>query len=276
MYYKQLYLPFTLISNLQNSSLWNISKIAWGHNNKNHQILYNQSNFQSDSFTQPNHDILKVFYPKDSYSPSKNPQGGLGFYANLQNIFPANDVTLSYQLKFDDSFDPVLGGKLPGLFLSKGTNKKYMKDASGGKHSNYASSIRLCWKQNFSAEAYLYIPSEQSPEFLSIPNLIRNNIYGYSLWRGSFQFKPLVWNNITIRIKLNSFDKSNNPLSNGLLTIIINDIQQSFDKLIWRSDKSISITAILFSTFFGGSTIEYATPNNTWTYFKNMSITKFK
>jgi hypothetical protein len=268
MYLKHLYLPLSALTYLQNNSIWNISKIAWGHNNQNHQIV-------QDIIS--NQDTLKIYYPKGSYSPSKsNPQGGIGFYASPHDIFPAEDILFTYQVKFDSTFNPVLGGKLPGLFLSKGTDKKYMNDASGGKHSSHASSIRISWRKNLSAEAYLYIPSNQSSDYLSIPKLIQNDIYGDSLWRNSFKFNPSIWNNISIRVKLNSFDKSNLPKPNGILTVSINNIQKNFNKLIWRTDQSVFLTSILFSTFFGGSTPTYSTPVDTWTYFTNITISKLK
>jgi hypothetical protein len=265
--FKQLILPISALISLKNNNIWKISKIGWGKNN--YQLI-------SDPNTTTSDNILKVFYPKNSYSPSKDPQGGLGFYASPSNIFPAQDISITYQVRFDSSFNPMLGGKLPGLFISQGTDKQYMNDASGGKHNEYASSIRICWKKNFSSEAYLYIPKNQSSQYLSIPNLSHNPIYGNSLWRNTFQLHPSLWNNISIHLKLNTFDKSNTPIPDGQLIVTINDIQQNFDNLIWRIDNSVSITAFLFSTFFGGSTSKYATPNDTWTYFKNITLIKFK
>lgn len=251
-------LPFTALTTLQNSGVWNISKIGWGKENQNHEIL--------DDGT------LKVFYPKNSYTPSKFPQGGIGFYASPDTLFPTDEIQVSYDVKFDETFQPVLGGKLPGLFLSEGVDKKYMREASGGKHNNNTASLRIVWRQDWQAEAYVYLPHEQIDEYDNIPNLVKNDAFGDSLWRGLFQFNPNAWNRITFRVKINSLNSDGTPNSDGVLDLCINNRRHKFNKLIWRTNPSTSITAILFSTFFGGGSPKYATPVDTWTYFKNFMI----
>jgi hypothetical protein len=232
---------------------WNIIKIAFGKTN-NHEIIDNS--------------ILKVYYPKGSYSPSKLPVGGIGFYSNPSEIKMASEVIFTYQVRFDKTFDPVLGGKLPGLFINNGINTT---GASGGKYSNNAS-CRIAWRSNFSAEAYLYLPTrDQDPEYNSM--IIQNGIYGDSLWRHSFSFNPLEWNDVYIRLKLNKV-KNNIPIKDGELEITINNNTRSFNKIIWRIDDYNYINTIIFETFFGGSTPKTATPKDTWSYFKHIKIKK--
>lgn len=257
-----LTLPISAIISLQDSSIWKISKIGWGKDNKNHQVLDDGS--------------LKIFYPKGSYSPSKFPQGGIGFYASPENMFPAQDLIFSYDVKFDETFQSVLGGKLPGLFLSEGTDKKYMREASGGQHSNTTSSLRIVWRKDFDTEAYVYLPENQSSEYQQIPNLIQNDAFGDSLWRGLFKFQPTEWNKVMMRVKMNTFDKDGNPNANGILELFVNEEPQKFNNLIWTTNPSTSITAILFSTFFGGGSEKYTTPIDTWSYFRNFRVKKLQ
>lgn len=253
-----LILPFTSLVYLQNSGIWNIIKIGWGKDNLNHQILDDGS--------------LKVYYPAGSYSPSKFPQGGIGFYASPQDIFPCEKIILSYEVKFDKTFNPVFGGKLPGLFLSESTNIEDMQEASGGKHNNNTASIRIVWRKSFDGEAYVYIPKNQSEDYKNLQNYVENEKYGDSLWRGLFKFNQNEWNKVMIKLKVNSFDKNKNPVNNGILEVNINGIKYRFNKLIWRNNPQTKITAILFSTFFGGSSIKYATPIDTWSYFRNFRV----
>lgn len=49
----------------------------------------------------------------------QRPLGGMGFQAAPPDIFPAVDVELTYSLQFGDTFDPQLGGKLPGLMMAQ-------------------------------------------------------------------------------------------------------------------------------------------------------------
>jgi hypothetical protein len=68
-----------------------------------------------------------------SYKPSTTPVGGIGFKASPPSIFLGEDVVLRYQVAFDDSFEPVRGGKLPGLFVANGTSAADQQGASGAR-----------------------------------------------------------------------------------------------------------------------------------------------
>jgi hypothetical protein len=110
-------------------------------------------------------------------------------------------------------------------------------------------------------------------DYFQIPKIVQNPIYGDSLWRGLFKFKSNDWNYVSMRLKVNSIEDKI-PKMDGELEISINNITQKFNKLIWRISDDYLISAILFETFFGGSTIKTATPNDTWTYFRNVTIQK--
>lgn len=251
------------LNNVNNrNDSWNIRKVGFGRDN-----LSIKKNFGNLNET-----VLSVYYPSGSYSPSKKP-GGVGFYSNPPILKGANEATLSYQVYFDSTFDPVYGGKLPGLFISDGYN---FSGGSGGNHT-VNSSCRIAWRSNFTGEVYLYVPESQISDYYDINNFVSNGKYGDSLWKSSFQFEKEQWNNVTVKMRLNTFsrDKNNNtviPLSNGKLEVTINNNTEKFDKLIWTRDQSYSINTLLFSTFFGGSTEKYATKNDTYSYFKNIQV----
>jgi hypothetical protein len=61
-----------------------------------------------------------AFFPAGSYSPSAMPRGGLGMYipgpvGHWWNNTAVTEVMFSYAVLFPDEFEPVRGGKLPGL-----------------------------------------------------------------------------------------------------------------------------------------------------------------
>lgn len=262
-------LPIYALLNLQDTkNSWNIVRFIFGKNTNNLEVLQ-QNNIP---FLNTNESILKVFYPKGSYSPSRNPVGGIGFFASPKKIFMANEVVFSYDVFFDPSFNPVLGGKLPGLFIGDGVKKENMIGASGGNH-NLTSSCRIAWRSNLMAEAYVYLPESQHQEYMKIPKLVRNKIYGDSLWRGLFKFYKNTWNSVSIRLKTNTFN-NNIPNYDGELELTINNITKGFNKFIWRTDPNYNLNAVVFETFFGGSKPSTATPLDTWTYFKNITTTK--
>ncbi len=98
----------------------NMVNVGWGGTNTNHAVWGNGPNA-----------VMKVLYPKGSYKPSVAPIGGIGFKACPPSVLMADDVVLRYQVAFADNWLPVKGGKLPGLFISKGTSKADMNGASG-------------------------------------------------------------------------------------------------------------------------------------------------
>jgi len=247
-----LNLSIALLATLQAVSVWNIVRISFGKDNRNHKIIGN--------------DTLEVFYPKGIYTPSVQPQGGIGFFASPRDVFPLNHVLLEYSVFFNETFDPVLGGKLPGLFLSTGTKKKDMVGATGGKRTNVSSSIRMAWRtdtndrKSIEAEVYAYLPESIGK---------KNGIYGDSLWRGQLQFEKGIWNNVSIRVKLNDYLKIN-----GELEVSINNRTKMYTEGIFKTNSKVMITAILFQTCFGGGSVEYATPTDQWVYFRDMKISK--
>jgi hypothetical protein len=252
--FKLIVLPLYLLNTLEKGlSDWNIIRVAFGKGKNNHEII--------------NGTVLRVHYPKGSYSPSKLPVGGIGFYSNPLEIKGSREVLLTYQIKFDKTFDPVLGGKLPGLFINTGTNTT---GGSGAKHTDNAS-CRIAWRANFSAEAYLYLPTNQTQEYESL--VIKNGQYGDSLWRNQLRFDPYNWNNVSIQLRLNNV-KDNVAIQDGLLQVTINNTTRKFDKIIWRTDTKHFINTIIFETFFGGSLPKTATPHDTWTYFQNVQVQK--
>jgi chitosanase len=246
----------------KNTTPWNIIKVGHGSSSKNPE-LHSIIDFQGEK-------VLKVNYPKDSFKPSADPIGGIGFYASPKSIFPQTEfVTLVYDLYFDESFDPIKGGKLPGIFIGE-------PGASGGRHSNNKASARMMWRtgngDEINAEIYMYISNNQDPSYKNIPGLKENATYGDSLWRGILKLYKKKWNRIYITVKLNTFN-GNKANKDGIIMVTTNNITQRFDKLVYV-DQKVNIEGITTDTFFGGGDKSWATPKDTSIYFKNFTVVK--
>lgn len=212
--------------------------------------------------------VLKVDYLAGSYaSNSGKSAGGMGVYASPRSIFPAKSVRFLYDIYFPSNFIPVKGGKLPGLYIGK-------KGASGGNHIPDGASCRLMWRAGLRAEAYIYVLKPQDPSYDSIPNIYYNPTHGDSIWRGSLNFKAGEWNTVDMTLTVNTFS-NNQANADGKLSLTINGVTMSFDKFIWATIPSAGvITGIEWQTFFGGGSIDFATPVDTSVYFKNVQIKK--
>lgn len=95
--------------------------------------------------------VLQVTYPQGSYSSET---GGAQFYS-LWNATAGSrfqTMMVSYEVAFDNYFDWVKGGKLPGL---RGSTKSNLGGCSSAKASatNDCFSIRLMWRNSGNAES---------------------------------------------------------------------------------------------------------------------------
>ena len=257
-----LLLDVTQLNDFSSANSWNITKVSHGKNFSLHKITDDPATHSGS--------VLQVNYPAGSYKPSAAIVGGIGVYASPAAIFPARSVQLSYEVFFSSNFDPIKGGKLPGLYIGP-------PGAAGGNHLNNEASCRIMWRKNnliggFTAEAYVYINKTQDPSYYQIPGLKLDPVDGDSVWRGLVNFKKGSWNKIEMILTANTITGG---LANadGFLNLTINSVSQTFDKFIYTTTAS-AINGITFTTFFGGSDVSWATLVATSSYFKNVFVKK--
>ncbi|KAK9709173.1 hypothetical protein K7432_009205 [Basidiobolus ranarum] len=207
--------------------------------------------------------VYSVSYPKGSYSPSGSKDtGGVHFYAEPFGDKNFGKAILTYELGVPYSFDWVQGGKLPGLFAGKPAS-----GCSGGSESDGVKcfSTRLMWRKDGVGEVYDYMPN-QGDGFCQEKLVTCNKEYGDSLGR-NFRFSK-GWNTIHMFVQVNDPDKKN-----GLVEVYLNRTKVfSMDSLQYRKSSKLGITSLMFSTFFGGSEPRFATPVDTFLYFKNIQF----
>eukprot|EP00892_Ulva_mutabilis_P006665 jgi/Ulvmu1/4370/UM002_0095.1 len=257
-------LPCTPLQNLRkdHEDTWNIRRRGWSGNNENNTV---------EGEPGQGH-VLCVAFPKGSLNPSSKrirPLGGVGFYAAPKAVFPATDVELRYKLQFDPSFEPQLGGKLPGLYMSP-AELRDVRGGSGSRHSSGCASVRIMWRAGWQAEAYVYSNSARdSPAYMAQPGCHFNDRYGDSLWRGVLRFQPEVWNEVAVRVRLNAVDGMD-----GLLQVRVNGSTCKCSQMRWRSLPETVVSAVFVCTFYGGSSEAFACPRDTCVRFKDFAVTK--
>ncbi|QFR39070.1 hypothetical protein A9Q91_02440 [Candidatus Gracilibacteria bacterium 28_42_T64] len=189
---------------------------------------------------------LKISYPKGSYKPSADPRGGAGFIYHIGDDY--KKLKFSYDLEFAPNFDFVKGGKLPGLCGGD--------CARGGENANNGFSIRFAWKK----DGYLDTLS-------SIPGASK---YGSYSGKKLFKFEAGKNYNISQEIILNTPGKNDGSL---IVMVDGSEVYKQTD-LLYRNNGAIQLDSILFSTFFGGSDISWATPVATYIKFRNFKMSK--
>ncbi|ORX81949.1 hypothetical protein K493DRAFT_320546 [Basidiobolus meristosporus CBS 931.73] len=231
---------------------WGIEKIAFGKDN--YQFVKDPAG-GSDM-------VLRVFYPQGSRTPtSPGKQGGVGFYADPIQL--QDEATLEYQVYFPENFNFVKGGKLPGFYGGSGD---CTQDSRNG---NRCFSTRFMWRDGGDGEVYSYAPDKQASEYCHIPpETVCNPQYGDSLARGSFKFTPGKWSVVRQSIRLNTVGKQD-----GLLKVWMDgQLVIDYNQMVFRVQPDAKLSGILFHTFFGGADPSYRTPVNTYTYFKEVTL----
>ncbi|KAH9274989.1 hypothetical protein BASA83_002701 [Batrachochytrium salamandrivorans] len=227
--------------------------------------------------------VLKVNYPAGSYqspqSSSHNsssfvngPLGGAQFYFRP---FPTSSIRalLEYEVFIDNNFQFNQGGKLPGLYGSDGSVGSL---CNGGNTSDGLTcwSMRLMWRTNGLGEAYAYFPVSDNSKICQSRNTICSSLFGTSIDRGSFKFTQGQWMTIAMFVQLN-----NPGASDGSLVIYTDNGQTraiSRGGVTYRSAGSnaddLLVRSVMFSTFFGGHTSDWASPVDTFLLFRNVRL----
>lgn len=222
---------------------WGIRKIGkWGL--KNTEVMADYS----DRFSK----VLRVRYSAGSASPtvSRNeqaPVGGAQFFADL-GMTSQDSLRLSYYVRFSKNFDFVKGGKLPGLFGGINTDGRQIPDGTNG------FSTRYMWRKNGNGEVYAYLPTSTQ--------------HGTSIGRGNWRFKRATWHHLEQEVVLNQPGQKNGQIRVWFDGKKVLDE----DKLVFRTTKDLKIEGILFSTFFGGGDVSWATPKDVYADFADFSV----
>ena len=235
--------PNELITNWKNSTQWNIVDVTYG----------------LKLITFQNH-TLNVTYPKNSISPSGKVRGGFQFYASPK-VFPASNIQFDYKVFFPKNFTWVKGGKLPGVWMGR-------IGAHGGNNISDGASFRLMWRAGGRLEAYVYIPVNQTADFVNATRCVRNQNFGLSLWRGVTSITTGQWTNITVIAQMNS----KTGTADGVIGLVVNNVTMIYNKVNW-GDGPLKIQGLMMHTFFGGSDASWATPISQNVYFKDFSAT---
>ncbi|BCX47632.1 glycosylhydrolase [Haloferula helveola] len=170
---------------------------------------------------------VRVLYPQGGQQSANS---GAQWFTDLGG--PHEELYMSYWVRFDEDFDFVLGGKLPGL-----------GGAVSFEDRTHEWSGRLMWRENGKVEFYIHVPSD--------------NLYdpGDRFWWNTEGFQatlvPGRWHHIELRLRLNApgqFD--------GLMEGWFDGVKAaSYPGFYFRDAPTADATIawMFFSTFFGGS-----------------------
>ncbi|WP_373279541.1 polysaccharide lyase [Chitiniphilus eburneus] len=224
--------------------------------------LYTASQFQADWHTAPSGSsglaagrLAIVADPDNSANKVLRVTyrgGEIG--GNSASVFDAplpaghNHLFLQYKVRFDNSFLWVKGGKLPGL----GGADTPTGCIDNGTFDGFTT--RNMWRENGLLFQYLYFPGKAE----------RCGDYFSQLRR----FEAGKWYTVTQEVQLNDAGQANGSIKawlDGEPTLALNGMK-------WREGAAVGIDAVVFHTFFGGSTADWAPPTDQYAYFDDVRV----
>ncbi|CAE6532689.1 unnamed protein product [Rhizoctonia solani] len=214
-------------------------------------------------------DTYEALFPEGSINPQGAIKGGFGCYLERTEFERARDVVFAYSVKFEDGFDFVKGGKLPGLY--GGSTPELAYGCSGGRQDgrDKCFNLRLMWRPKGAGEIYTYLPNTPANQetIQAVPKTHCNPDFGWSVARGSFRFKPGEWTTIAERVRLNDVGCANGVIqlwANGELVVDIQGLEI-------RVDEEVVFRGAHFQTFFGGKGEDWASTKDQRAYFGAVS-----
>jgi hypothetical protein len=178
---------------------------------------------------------LRVLYPQGAVGPEK---GGGGWRYPLPGIRADNPVgELQYTVRFEEGFDFVKGGKLPGLCGGP-------KTITGGDPVNGREgwSARVMWRKDGHAQAYVYHmnqPEKYGDQF-NFPS--------------DFRFVPGTPVTLRLQVAMNTPGQRD-----GSLRVWAGDrLMVERTDMEWRAVPEIGVNGLLFNTFHGGNGSDWA------------------
>lgn len=166
---------------------------------------------------------VRMLYPANRRTSSDS---GAQWHMGINGV-EADELYLSYWVRFDDNFDFVLGGKLPGLSGSVSFADR-----------THEWSGRLMWRENGDVEFYTHMADQRERWWW--------NTSGFQA-----QFVAGRWHHVEIRFVNNTPGQSD-----GIMQGWFDGVQAAYyDQVKFRAadEADSSITRVFFSTFFGGS-----------------------
>jgi hypothetical protein len=198
---------------------------------------------------------LQAVYPKGSYDPAAAhkagaPLGGAQFRTAFtgMGLAASSELGVRFRVLLQDNFQFVRGGKLPGLYGGTANTGGRVPTGLDG------FSVRFVWQAEGDGALSAYLPTSGK----------WGTVFGLGHWR----FVPGRSTDLTLYLKLNT-----PGVADGVIAAWADDALVVYaPDVLFRNAAELTIDGFFFSTFFGGSTPDWATPVDTAGQFGEMEV----
>ena len=175
-----------------------------------------------------------------------------GVPTNYVKVTPAKEYYLDYEVWFENDWQWVKGGKLPGLV--------------GGSHTSGCRDItpdgwsgRFMWHENGGGHFYYYHQNRAS------------DCGDSKNFTGGLAFKKMAWNRITEHVVVNTPGQSDGSAQAWLNGQKVTD----FGGIKWRGSVAANVALVdqvSLQTFYGGSTSDWSPSSTTHSKFSSLIV----
>jgi len=196
---------------------------------------------------------MKWSFPEGSFGA--NSSHGYQWHTPLGEKY--EEIYLSYSLMFKPGFEPVLGGKIPGLQASP------IKVGIPERRDGFGGS--LMFKEGPKPVFYIYHHDQQGE-------------YGDTReWDYVFNVSSDTWYDITFRVVMNTASTDQNfedtGKKDGIMEGFVNGrLVGQWTGLRLRNISDIGTDVLRIQAFFGGSTEEWASDREEWMLIDNVFV----
>lgn len=233
------------LTDVQTKRIWPGARIECG---KKDFIFYKLGITPHPHFIEKEKDnsFLKVLMPKNHFGPITGAQWKIP-------LMPKDEYFFSYKVRFEDDFDFVKGGKLPGL--AGGVIK-----AGNIPNGDDGWLARMMYWEKGKLSFYVYFPN-QSTRW-------GERLYLKNAQQDTLRISKGQWHRITQRIKLNTPEKNDGVLQAWF------DGQEAFytDSILFRKSSELQTDHVSYSVFMGGDDFSWAPSKNQYIYFDDFRI----
>ncbi len=181
----------------------------------------------------------------------------------LNNAY--EELYFSYRVRFDDGFDFVRGGKLPGLVGGDANVGGNIPDGTDGW------SARMMWRTNGSGGSPTNGDTANAVQYVYHPDMPGTSGEDFK-WddtpNGWAELESGVWYNFQHRVVMNTPGQNDGIIQAWLDGEMVLDVQN----IRFRDIASLKIDQMYFSTFFGGSSTIWEAAKDEQAYFDDFVI----
>lgn len=223
-----------------------------------------ESEYDDSSIQLDNRGTGKVYRLKlDAGTIRGNPAGNHGITIPIALSKQVDNACLSYEVRFDGSFDWSLGGKLPGLEgVAPGVSP--FLPTGGGNPGDKGWSARMMW---LTPKSYSWAgPVNMGTSYLYNPKQV--SYYG-DQYRWGKGFTAGKWHTVQQCHVMNTVGKAD-----GRLTAWLDGVQVLNNTgFVYRTRSDVHISHLMWSVFRGGGTLDWAGSRNSYIEFDKVKVT---